>query len=359
MMDLVRWLATAFLIFLPTIGIALLSGDAPTERSQPEKNAIEVAKSDADDFAFRKFEPSPADFLSPGTGQSSVITPSLNGVKPLNSGRAPPREAMRARGERMEDVKKAVEHYSLDSFTDYKSVADEASRRSSDKRAHRITPHGSPQPTSGKVKIADDKSDRRTPADRASLVDSVRETLRNANVAFNAPDHGKVGKTFVVEAKVSQVLTSELLGKEITEPGKVETAPLRVSRLLIATLSGGEAFDVSPSGRQSKFVSESGITTWTWQVTPKSAGEARLLILTFDAVIKVDDQTDNLTINTFKRSLHVDVDWPENAGQWLDWVKKNGENIHWIWVTVVLPTVMAFLAWLTGKRSRAARDGDK
>ncbi|PPD46651.1 MAG: hypothetical protein CTY15_01175 [Methylocystis sp.] len=313
MADLIRWLAAALLIFLPAIGVARLSEDELNIRLQAD-GAREVVMSPVS-VEPASAQPAPAEAESPAR---------------------PRRHAWHA-------------YRRQTAFAGYDRPP----------RAKK----GRQKKTASEV-IADafqqaEERDRAAEVEREALVDKARATLKQANVAFNAPERGEIGKTFLVEAKISEVLTRPELSRKIEGPGKIESAPLQVSKRVIATLSGGEAFDVSPSGPQSKFVSESDITAWTWQVTPKSAGDDKLLILTFDAVIKVGDQIDNWTINTFRRSLHVEVDWPENASQWLDWAKKNGENIHWIWVTIILPTGVAFLAWLTGRRSGAASGDDK
>jgi hypothetical protein len=176
-------------------------------------------------------------------------------------------------------------------------------------------------------------------------VDEALENLRAANVAFNTPDKARVGKQFIVEAKLSTHLHPEEMKVLIGEPGKREVATLKVSDRMVATLSGGSAFDVSPSGPKEQWISDKELTEWDWQITPKSVGE-QILILSFDAIISVNGKEDRRTINTFKRRINVDVGWPETVGEWLEFIKKTGENVSWIWATLLIPIGGGIWAWI-------------
>jgi hypothetical protein len=178
-----------------------------------------------------------------------------------------------------------------------------------------------------------------------STVDEALENLRAAKVAFNTPDKARVGKQFIVEAKLATHLRSEELEVLLEEPGRHEVATLKVSDRMAATLSGGSAFDVSPTGSMEQWISDNEPTEWSWQVTPKSVGE-QALILSFDALISLNGKDDRRTINTFKRRISVDVGWPETVGEWLELIKKTGENVSWIWATLLIPIGGGAWAWI-------------
>jgi len=186
--------------------------------------------------------------------------------------------------------------------------------------------------------------------EKIMTVDEALARLKSANIAFNTPDRARVGTSFVVEAKLSTQLTREVLKIFIEENGKIEAARLKVSNRMIATLAGGSSFDVSPSGPQEQWVSEVEPTGWLWQVNPKTAGNNQVLILSLDALININGKDDRRTINTFKRRIDVDVGWPETVGEWLDLIKKTGENISWIWVTVLIPVGGSIWAWAKRRR---------
>jgi hypothetical protein len=145
-----------------------------------------------------------------------------------------------------------------------------------------------------------------------------------------------IGKSQVIEAKLSVKLPVTELMDQLTEAGKKESSAIKVADRMSASLSGGGAFDVSPSGPQEQLISQNEVTTWTWDVTPKQAGTQRLL-LSFDAVFLIDGKAGNRNINTFKRKIEVQVAWPETASEWLDYFKKLFEEASWLWASILVP----------------------
>lgn len=184
----------------------------------------------------------------------------------------------------------------------------------------------------------------------AMTVDQALARLQSANMAFNAPDHARVGKPVVIEAKLSTRLSQEEMKVSIEEAGTVRTATLKVSDRMAATLVGGDSFDVSPTGPQEQWISDTEPTSWTWQVTPKLVGEDQLLLLTFDALISINGKEDRRTINTLKARINVDVGWPETLGEWLELIRKTGENVSWIWATILVPIGGAVWAFIKRRR---------
>jgi tetratricopeptide (TPR) repeat protein len=154
----------------------------------------------------------------------------------------------------------------------------------------------------------------------------------------------------------------------LTEAGKKETATLRVNDKMSATLIGGGAFDVSPSGPQMQLIDMKDITTWTWEVTPKLSG-AHYLILSFDAILTVDGKEGTRNVTTLKRKIDVEVTWPETASEWVEFLRKWFENIGWFWTAVLVPFGLYFVArwrkWVSGtgpvnaKHDLSVSDGKK
>ncbi len=185
-----------------------------------------------------------------------------------------------------------------------------------------------------------------------STVDEALDRLIDGNAAFNAPDKAQVDKPFIVEAKLSVRLRRDEIEVLIKEPGKRMVAALKVSDRMAATLSGGSAFDISPDGPQDQWISGKATTDWTWQVTPRRAGE-QFLVLSFDAYMTVNGKDDKRVVNTFKHGISVDVSWPATVSEWLEFIKKTGEDISWIWVTLLVPIGGAIWAWIR-RRTRSA-----
>ena len=105
---------------------------------------------------------------------------------------------------------------------------------------------------------------------------------------------------------------------------------------MTATLTGGGAFDISPSGPQTQFVTISGVTPWAFEVTPKQTG-AQVLTLAFDAIITVDNKEGPKRVNTLTRKILVEVGWPETPTEWLEAGRKWFENANWLWLTILVP----------------------
>jgi hypothetical protein len=178
---------------------------------------------------------------------------------------------------------------------------------------------------------------QREPAltDSPGSVEDAIKALDRANVAFNAPAHMARGRSQLIEAKLAIDLPPEILIEQLTENGNKRTAILMVGDRMIATLSGA-AFDVSPSGPQQQFVSRRGVTTWTWQVTPKKSG-TQYLMLAFDALLSVGGKEGNHTVRTLKQEIEVEVAWTDWAKDRLDWLRGVSEHLTWLWVTFLVP----------------------
>ncbi|MDB5404392.1 MAG: hypothetical protein JWQ55_6410 [Rhodopila sp.] len=170
----------------------------------------------------------------------------------------------------------------------------------------------------------------------AETVDSVLKKLPAGAVAFNAPDHMRLAHTQTIEARLGVNVPSEQLVRDVTAEGKVRVVPLRVSPRMQATLVGGSAFEISPSGPQIQFISNEEANTWQWQITPKLEGQQNLA-LTFDVFIDVGGKEGLHTVNTLRQPITVDVGWPETPREWADWFKSWVDYGGWLWTALLLP----------------------
>ena len=82
-------------------------------------------------------------------------------------------------------------------------------------------------------------------------------------------------------------------------------------------------------------VSAGGVTQWDWDITPKQLGRQRLH-LTLDAIVKIDNHESTYTLQTFDKTIGVNVVWPETLISFL------GKYWQWVCTAVVFPIV----AWL-------------
>lgn len=130
----------------------------------------------------------------------------------------------------------------------------------------------------------------------------------------------------------------ELLGREVSEPGRVESARIRISEAIEARLTGG-AFDIRPVTPELQALSAESATEWKWEVQPKESGRHRLF-LTINAVIEESGQ--KRAIRTFDREIQVHV--PPTAMQRA--VSKSAS-----WAPVVLIGVLIVLFFVRRRRN--------
>jgi hypothetical protein len=198
-----------------------------------------------------------------------------------------------------------------------------------------------------------------------SPLDLQLKKLVQGNIAFNNPEKMQVGETEQIEAKLAVAIPADKLMGLLTAAGKRESASLEVPDHMQATLTGGAAFDVSPAGPQSQWISKDAPTEWHWLVTPKLTGP-QYLTLTVDAIITINGDKDTRNITTLTRPIEVDVAHPHNEEEWVAWIKNQGEAFGWGWgaLAAVIAVLTGFWhkmrGWLTPKqRQSGSKDADQ
>ena len=192
----------------------------------------------------------------------------------------------------------------------------------------------------------------------SSPLDEALKKLVQGNIAFNNPENMRVADTGEVQAVLSiDVPVNELINS-LTAAGKKESASLQVSDHMQATLAGGGAFDVTPAGPQTQWISTTGTTTWHWLVTPKLTGE-QFLTLTVDAIITFNGQSDTRNITTLTRQIEVAVASPHSAEEWFAWVKERIEAVGWGWGIVAVAFGAAVGVWHKIVRRFRPEDNDQ
>lgn len=175
-------------------------------------------------------------------------------------------------------------------------------------------------------------------------VDDALKSLAFGHIAFSRPQHARVGKTDTVEAKLGLNITADKLAAEISAPGPIEQRDIRVGDRMQATLNGGGAFDVTPSGPQTRWVASNEPTSWTWAVTPKLTG-TQVLILSVDALITIKGEKDFYNAETLRTPIEVDVAVPNNSEEWFAYFRKRVEDIGWFWTTLLVPLGAFCVPW--------------
>ena len=165
-------------------------------------------------------------------------------------------------------------------------------------------------------------------------VDQLLEKMQSANIAFNTPSSLGYGRTSGIQLRLSGAKTAEELAAAISEPGARETATIKISNEMDARVTG-EGFQVKAVSPERQAVSASGVTQWNCDITPKQLGRQRLH-LTLDAIVKIDNHESTYTLQTFDKTIGVNVVWPETLISFL------GKYWQWVCTAVVFPVV----AWL-------------
>lgn len=127
------------------------------------------------------------------------------------------------------------------------------------------------------------------------------------SIAFNTPSEMTVEKSHVIQLLLDPSgISPSVLEKDITEPGTVDSARIRISDTVEARLTG-TAFDVRPVTPELQAVSGEEPTEWRWEVIPKETGSHRLF-LTINALVPSEGAVDRRrSIRTFDRTITVGV----------------------------------------------------
>lgn len=175
-------------------------------------------------------------------------------------------------------------------------------------------------------------------------VDRILARLELANVAFNAPTRLHLNEVSSIQLLLSTRESIEDLQRALTSAGERGGARARISNQMEAHLSGA-GFRVEPITPERQAVSSSERTEWRWQIEPTRPGRLSLN-LTLSADIRVEGQTVPRMIQTFERTIEVEVTWPERTKAFV------AGNWQWLWTTILIPVVGWFLAKRKGRGAR-------
>ena len=157
----------------------------------------------------------------------------------------------------------------------------------------------SPSPAASSNEVSDEF------ASLLAEVDRKLASLPSANIAFNTPETIPYGESAVIELLVSLQEAEEELRQAIRAAGPIETAKVKVSPYLEASLSG-IGFSIEPVTPPRQLLSPSQRTQWRWNIEPTKAASLELT-LTLSALFTVDGQQSTRAIQTFERTITVDV----------------------------------------------------
>lgn len=185
-------------------------------------------------------------------------------------------------------------------------------------------------------------------------VDAFLASLKASTIALSAPRQMKVEEEEVTvvlwldPSKPTKADLTQQLHVEVRKDGQtvdtkiVAAENVQFSRIMRATLIGGDAFTVRPAPEQIQLVGENGRTEWKWQVTAKETGihslQARL-----EAVVREDGQDRSRFIGTWDTKVTVRITPPYFAKKY--------------WQFEATAIVLPFVGWgynKFGKKKRSA-----
>ena len=132
------------------------------------------------------------------------------------------------------------------------------------------------------------------------------ESLRQANVAFNAPTTLQRHESAVIQLLLSLEKPISDLQSELQEAGEQEGARVKVSPLMEARLTG-PGFKIEAITEETLAVIPGETTEWKWDVEAVETGNQRLHLTLTAFLLKVNDQQARHTIRTFDKTVAIEV----------------------------------------------------
>jgi hypothetical protein len=142
------------------------------------------------------------------------------------------------------------------------------------------------------------------------------EVLKSSgSIAFNTPAEMRLGERTVIQLLLDPRpgITPEVLALQVTEQGAVQSAQIKISDSIEATISGA-AFEIRAVTPEVQALSGEGPTEWKWEIKPREAGSHRLF-LTINAIVSGAGGVKR-SVRTFDRTIVVHVP-PAALANWL------------------------------------------
>lgn len=169
-----------------------------------------------------------------------------------------------------------------------------------------------------------------------SQVDDALGTLSWGNAAFDTPTRMRFGESKQVRLVLSPTLSISQLQEQLQYRGEVDSARIRISNRMEATLHGGSEFKVEALSEELQGVSGLEPTRWSWNVTPIEPGRQNLH-LELCARIEVNARETPVRIKTFEREIQVEITVARRIGRHFEQ--------HWQWwgSAILVPAAAFFL----------------
>jgi len=175
--------------------------------------------------------------------------------------------------------------------------------------------------------------------DPFAVVDRALGQLKQARIAFNAPEMMKLGDTATVQLLLNMRKTIDELSEQITAEGAKKGVEIQVSSRMEASLKGGDAFEITALAPDEQPISATADTEWRWRVKPKVFGK-QILALTLYAILPVQGTNTKKFVKAYDYSIEVQVTMGKQVTDFV------GNNWQWLWSVFVVPAG----AWMWTRR---------
>jgi hypothetical protein len=155
------------------------------------------------------------------------------------------------------------------------------------------------------------------------------EALPWGDIAFSTPNAVHLDTEYPINLILSQEFSAEALRAKLPDPENAASAHVQISNVMEANLTG-QAFRIVPITPERQAVSPRGATEWKWTVVPLQPGPQQLHLV-LSAVISVDDERVPGRVQTFERSIAVEVTALQRIKRF------TGKNWQWSFVVVLVP----------------------
>lgn len=171
------------------------------------------------------------------------------------------------------------------------------------------------------------------------LIDEALKKLPMGRILFNPPKEMEVGDTELVEVRITQNITENLI-KGLKGRGVPQIKETKVSTSMKVRLTGRN-FDIDPQNGATQVIESDKYTNWEFQVTPLKSG-IQTLHLTYYIIISIPDYDD-------KKKEYEVGDWEINVRVNPYWTLK----CHWKFIVATFLTIVGLIIAVIAIRKKS------
>lgn len=160
-------------------------------------------------------------------------------------------------------------------------------------------------------------------------VDNVTSQLYSASMAFSVPEKANIKEDITIQLMIDPSKELKELEKSLSEPGRKSSASVKVSQVVIATLTAPD-FDVQNVTPEEQAIAQTQRTEWLWTLTPKSIGKNEVK-LSITAVVKLDGKDYKYHIKTYEKTILIEIKPQQRLEEWI------AKYWQWLFSTLILP----------------------